>query len=114
MKKQVMLPTAIADVDREAFGIAEYAGQDAGLRFYAACDDTFVRLATDPDIGKVWPFEHPKLANLRAWQVKEFSDYLVFDRSLRDQVEILKVINGSRDLEPFSVINLGRERDLDV
>lgn len=107
MKPLSIRPAAIADMDREAFRIAEYSGEDAGLRFYDACDQTFIRLATYPDIGKVWQFEHPQLQNIRAWQVKDFNDYLVFYRSLPHQVEILKVIHGSRDIEALFIEQFG-------
>lgn len=86
-------------MDREAFRIAERSGQNAGMRFYAACDETFARIATYPEIGKIQQFENPSLLNVRVWQVKEFREYLVFYRSLKNKVEILNVIHGSRDIE---------------
>jgi hypothetical protein len=42
VKKLVIRPAAIADMDREAFRIAEYSGQDSDMRFYAACDETLM------------------------------------------------------------------------
>jgi len=103
VKQLSIRPTAIAAMDREAFRIAEHSGETSGLRFYAACDATFIRLATYPDIGKVWPFAHLRLQDIRAWQVKEFNDYLVFYRSLPSRVEILNVIHGSRDIETIFI-----------
>lgn len=107
MTRLSIRPSAIADMDREAFRIAEYSGEDAGMRFYDACDATFIRLVTYPDIGKLCQFDHPKLQDIRSWQVKEFNEYLVFYRSLPNQVDILMVIHGSRDIETIFVEQFG-------
>jgi toxin ParE1/3/4 len=91
-------PTADEDMDREASNIATYAGVEAGLRFYDACEHSFSLLASQPKLGVSRNFGIPVLAEMRMWKPKGFDDYLIFYRPIRGGIEVLKVINGSRDL----------------
>jgi hypothetical protein len=40
-------------MEREAINIADYAGVEAGLRFFEACDRTFSLLASQPGMGVI-------------------------------------------------------------
>jgi toxin ParE1/3/4 len=91
-------PTANKDIDREAINLASYAGVDAGLRFYDACEQSFSLLASYPELGVKRDFGFSILADLRLWRPKGFDDYLIFYRPMQGGVEILKVINGAQDL----------------
>jgi toxin ParE1/3/4 len=91
-------PTAGEDIDREAINLASYAGVEAGLRFYDACEESFSLLASYPELGVRRDFGFSILADLRVWRPKGFDDYLIFYRPLQDGIEVLKLINGTRDL----------------
>jgi toxin ParE1/3/4 len=91
-------PAANKDIDREAINLASYAGVDAGLRFYDACEQSFSLLASYPELGVKRDFGFSILADLRLWRPKGFDDYLIFYRPMQGGVEILKVINGAQDL----------------
>ncbi|GAP97421.1 type II toxin-antitoxin system RelE/ParE family toxin [Leptolyngbya sp. NIES-2104] len=98
MRRIRIRPTASADLDREAVNIATYAGVDAGLRFYDACDQAFSLLASQPKLGVRRDFGVTALAEMRSWKPKGFDDYLIFYRPIQGGIEILKIVQGSRDL----------------
>jgi toxin ParE1/3/4 len=52
-----------------------------------------------PRIGKSVDFVSDRMGEVRQWRIKNFQDYLVFYRVQDEQIEILRVLHGSRDLE---------------
>jgi plasmid stabilization system protein ParE len=69
------------DIDAEALFIAEKFGVARGIQFYDACETTFSQLLKYPQIGKVREFSNISI-EVRRWQVKGFSEYLIFYRLL--------------------------------
>lgn len=55
-------------------------------------------LATTPDIG--WPYAsgHPRLQGVRVIPIGRFKNYLVFYRRTDDEIEVLRVLHGARDI----------------
>lgn len=51
-----------------------------------------------PGMGKLCQFSHSKLANVRQYPIKGFRNYLVFYRPTDSGVEILRIIQGARDI----------------
>jgi toxin ParE1/3/4 len=90
--------SADRDIEREAINIANYAGVEAGLRFYEACDQAFLLLASQPGMGVVKDFENPIFAGMRMWRLKGFEEYLIFYRPTQSGIEVMRVVNGSRNL----------------
>ena len=56
-------------------------------------DAKFELLATHPEIGKARP---ELLTGIRSFPI---NSYVVFYRPIKDGVQILRVLNGSRDIE---------------
>jgi len=77
---------------------SENAGVEVADRFFAATRSTFDRLVEMPEIGRHPGFLNPQLSDIRVWQVKGFEKYLIFYRILHDEIEILRIIHGSRDI----------------
>lgn len=73
---------------------------DAARRFLHALDDDFHKLAEMPRMGARREFRHPKLLGLRSWPISGFRNYLIFYRVTKDELQVLRVIHGARDLEP--------------
>jgi toxin ParE1/3/4 len=94
----VLRPKADQDLDDQAYYLATRSGPELGHRFLLAAHETFVLLATQPQIGWHPRLKHPSLDSLRVFQVSGFEKMLVFYRPLRDGVEILRVVHGSRNL----------------
>jgi plasmid stabilization system protein ParE len=60
---------------------------------------TFALLATQPNIGWHPHLRRADLKSLRVFRVKTFERVLVLYLPLRDGVEILRLVHGSRDLQ---------------
>jgi toxin ParE1/3/4 len=90
--------SADQDIEQGAIHIADFAGVEAGLRFYEACDRAFLLLASQPGIGVAKDFGNPIFAGMRMWRLKGFEEYLIFYRPIQSGIEVMRVVNGSRDL----------------
>jgi toxin ParE1/3/4 len=71
---------------------------DRASPFLTAAEITFEQLRKTPQIGKVTQLVASQLGEIRQWRLKEFTDYLVFYKVQNDTVEILRILNGTRDL----------------
>lgn len=88
-------------VIRDLIELATYMAADnldASDRFLAAAEKTFSQLARMPGMGKLCQFSHPRLADVRQQAIKGFRNYLVFYRPTASGIEILRVIQGARDI----------------
>jgi toxin ParE1/3/4 len=92
-------PKADRDLDDHADYLAEEASIAVALRFLAAARETFALLSTQPEMG--WPalLKHRSLESLRVFRVVGFERMLILYRPLPDEVEILRVVHGSRHLQ---------------
>jgi toxin ParE1/3/4 len=82
--------------------IADYLARNsarAALRFLEAAEATITRLTDMPGLGSVFESDHSRLANLQVSLVKGFPAYLIFYRYTDDEVQIVRVVHGARDLE---------------
>jgi toxin ParE1/3/4 len=91
-------PIVIQDIIQYATYISA-DNLDAGDRFIYATEDTFRRIATMPAIGKLSGFTHPKLTQVRQYPIKGFKNYLIFYEIHTDTIEVLRVLQGSQNLE---------------
>ena len=72
---------------------------DAAVRFLRAADDAFEKLAAFPGMGPLYGFAAPDLADLHFWPIRRFTNFLIFYRIRPDEVGIVRVLHGARDLE---------------
>lgn len=72
--------------------------EDAAIRFLDAFDKTVEFLKRSPLIGEVCPYPNPLFEGTRVWRVRGFKNHLVFYRVLPNELEIVRVLHGSRDL----------------
>ena len=82
--------------------LAVYIGQDdvsAESRFLDATDETFALLARQPFIGTKHATKNPRLEGIRVFRVKKFPNHLTFYLVRENEIEIVRVLHGSRDLE---------------
>ena len=91
-------PQVIRDLIELATYIAE-DNMDASDRFLVAAEETFKQLAQTPKMGKRGQFAHPNLIDVRQQAIKGSRRYLIFYRLIDSEVEILRVIHGTRDIE---------------
>ena len=65
--------------------------------FLQSAYDTFEFLAANPGLGRPRPeFGH---ADLRSWQVEGFRRFLIFYREASGEIQVWRVLHGTRDLE---------------
>jgi toxin ParE1/3/4 len=72
---------------------------DTARRFVPAARQTFVFLAAQPDIGRLYDASHPRLQDLRVWRIRGFDQYLLFYRATEETLFIVRVLYGTRDIE---------------
>jgi toxin ParE1/3/4 len=87
----------LRDLDEQARFI-QRDSPDAAIRFLAAAEASFQRLAAMPELGERLEFEHKELIGLRAWQVRGFENYVIFYRPVEHGVEIVRVLHAARDI----------------
>jgi plasmid stabilization system protein ParE len=74
-------------------------GEDAAQRFQIALDQTILRIARNPTLGRPRRFKHIRLEGLRSIQVQPpFERFLLFFRFDSNLIEITRLIEGSRKL----------------
>jgi toxin ParE1/3/4 len=72
---------------------------ELAVRFLEAFDSAANVLGRSPAIGGVCSFQNPIFAEVRAWPVPGFNKHLIFYRILADEIEVIRVIHGARDLK---------------
>jgi toxin ParE1/3/4 len=91
-------PAAERDID----ALADYIGRDSprsAARFLQAVEDTIATLVRMPEAGELQEWVRPELAGLRCWQVRGFSNHLIFYRPEPDRIAIVCVFHGARDYQ---------------
>ena len=71
---------------------------EVAIRFLEAFDKTVEFLNQSPLIGEICPYPNPLFEGTRVWRIHGFKHYLVFYRVLPNELEIIRVLHGSRDL----------------
>src|ERR1700736_563515 len=77
--------------------LIETAGDAVALRFESATRETFQELLRMPQIGS--PQYHPRFPGMRRWRVCGFEKYFIFYRPAGGNVEIIRIIHSSRDID---------------
>ena len=98
MSLPVRLRTA---AEQDVVAHAEYIQRDsldAALRFLDAVDAAFSRLSQNPGIGGACRFAKPHYAGMRVWPVPGFRKYLIFYRVSAEDIEVIRILHGTRDL----------------
>lgn len=88
---------AISDLDEQAKYI-QRESPHAAIRFLAAAEAAFQRLAAMPELGQRQEFERRELAGLRVWQVQGFENHLIFYRPVERGIEVIRVLHAARDI----------------
>jgi toxin ParE1/3/4 len=72
---------------------------NAADRFLDATDETFASLAEQPFLGAEYPTKNPRLNGIRVIRARGFPNQLAFYFVRSDEVEIVRVLHGARDLD---------------
>jgi len=89
---------------KERWELADYIAQRnlaAAERFVQALEQSYAFLADFPVSGSIVDENHPKHADVRAWQVKGFPRHLILFRFREEAIEILHICDAARNLDAF-------------
>jgi toxin ParE1/3/4 len=98
-RKLIIRNRATQDLRQQANYILNNGNISAAEHFLELAESTFAQILIVPIIGKSVDFVLDSMGEVRQWRIKNFQDYLVFYRVQEEQIEILRVLHGSRDLE---------------
>ena len=94
----VIRPKASLDID-DCFIFIAQNHEAAALRFFDAVRQTYANLARMPGMGMVYLSPSNQHSDLRKWPVKGFRSYLIFYRTYETEIEIVRVLSTSRDVD---------------
>lgn len=97
MPKVYQRATARRDLVEHFEYLADNAGLDTAERFLASAEASFDDLARQPRMGAPLTLEHPELAGLRKWRVRDFDNHLIFYMPRPEGVSIVRVLHAARD-----------------
>jgi len=91
-------PQAERDIE-ECFVFIAEDNLDTGVYFLAAVEDSLEQLTKFPLLGREREFQDRRFQNVRMWRVKGFESYLIFYAVTENQIEIIRVLHSSRNIE---------------
>jgi toxin ParE1/3/4 len=97
--KRVVLPAARADIVRQVIYFSENGQEFVAERFLAATQAAIAALCHTPNAGPPRPMRNPRLAGLRTWSVYGFDDIKVYYLVGNDEVRIVRILHGRRDID---------------
>jgi toxin ParE1/3/4 len=94
-------PKARRDVLEQMLYFEEQANEETALRYYDAVLVTCSLLAQKPLMGKAFETKGHGLQQLRRFPVRDpFGNYLNFYEPGPSGIDVVRVLHGSRDIEP--------------
>ena len=92
-------PLFHADVTNQFGWYFDEAGEELAWRFFNAADQTLLKLARQPDLGRRRKFRHPMLRDLYSFQAERpFNKILIFYRVRENTLQAWRLMHGARDL----------------
>jgi len=87
------------DVTNQFGWYFDEAGEALAWRFFKSVDQTLLKLASQPDLGRRRRFRNPMLQGLWSFPVASpFNKFLIFYRVANDTLEAWRLMHGARDL----------------
>ncbi|MFN0278978.1 MAG: type II toxin-antitoxin system RelE/ParE family toxin [Pyrinomonadaceae bacterium] len=91
-------PQAVSDIE-ECFVYIAKDNIEIGIGFLAAIESSLKQLVKFPHLGKSRRFQHKQFSEVRMLRVKGFEHYLIFYRVTENTIEVIRVLQGSRDID---------------
>ena len=98
-RKIVLTDTAVSDILEQAAWYEEKSGLRLARRWEEAVTSVLLRIVTSPVAGAPCAFKAPDLLGVRRTPVPRFPKHLVFYRFRNDELTVLRIVHGARDLE---------------
>ena len=90
---------AVADILEQSEWYEAQADQNLAQRWAEAVSATALRIAETPEAGPLCRFRAHELSGVRRMAIAGFAKHLIFYLLREDEVFVLRVIHGARDLE---------------
>jgi len=100
-RRLVFSDAAITDILEQADWYSVQSGRRLAQRWEKAVASTVSRVVKRPATGAPCTFRAPELRDVRRMIISGFPKHLVFYRFDEDEVFVLRVVHGARDLELF-------------
>jgi plasmid stabilization system protein ParE len=97
-KRVVLSGEALNDINELLNYLDENASPTVALHFFNAVQNTLSTLSRTPGVGALRNFENPALIGMRMLVIPDFSNHLIFYRESTITVEIIRILDGRRDL----------------
>ena len=91
-------PQAIDDIE-ECFAYITKDNLEIGIGFLAAIESSLKQLVKFPHLGKSRKFQYKQFREVRMLRVKGFEHYLIFYCITEKTIEVIRVLQGSRDID---------------
>jgi toxin ParE1/3/4 len=98
-RRLVFSDAAIADILEQADWYASQSGDRLAQRWEKAVSSAISQVVNRPAAGAPCTFRPPTLQNVRRTMISGFPKHLLFYRFDEQEVFILRVVHGARDLE---------------
>jgi len=99
MPRLTFAEPAIADILAQAEWYKAQAGQELATRWDKAVSSTVLRILRMPRAGALCAFRAGELRGIRRISITGFPAHLVFYQFREDEIHVLRVLHGARDLE---------------
>lgn len=96
--RAILRPAARQDILRQYTWYLEQDVPAVADRFLLAVSQSIGVLVDFPEAGVPRQMSNPQLAGLRAWPVKGFEEIRVYYIVRTDQVEVIRILHGRRDI----------------
>jgi len=90
---------AAADIVEQADWYEQQSGPALAKRWEKAVTSAVLRIADRPRAGAVSNFRHAELVNVRRVLITGFPKHLIFYQLRPEEMLVLRVVHGARDLE---------------
>ena len=95
----VFMDAAVADILEQAEWYRGKSGEDLAVRWERRVTAALLRIVRYPSTGARCNFRSAELQSVRRTRIQGFSKHLVFDRVEGEDLIVLRVLHGARDLE---------------
>lgn len=97
-KRVIFSPEALDDISEILDYLDENASPAVALGFYEAVQNSVASITQTPGIGALRNFNRPALQGMRMLVISDFSNHLIFYQEASATIEIVRVLDGRRDL----------------
>jgi plasmid stabilization system protein ParE len=97
--KHTIRPAARDDIIRQfRYYLVDRDKPEVANRFLEAVDKSVEKILRTPNAGVPKHLSNPSLAGLRSWPVEEFEDIRIYYLAQGDEVRVIRVLHGKRDI----------------